>query len=114
MGFTARQTILLVSTFLLAKCVRENEVLELIALGKTTKEIAAVLEISHRTVGAHRSSIRNKLHIHTTIGLVRCALLRDPAKEKLDLMEEEGKCTTNEENRTPIDTRTLREEGGPG
>ena len=40
---------------------REREVLQLVAEGKTTKEIAVILYISPKTVEAHRSNIGRKL-----------------------------------------------------
>src|SRR5947208_6615085 len=55
---------------------REREVLQLIAEGKTTKEIAALLEISFNTAESHRNRIMKKLIIHETAGLVRYAIRR--------------------------------------
>ena len=43
--------------------MRETEIANLIRLGKTTKEIAAMLCLSERTVESHRASIRKKLGI---------------------------------------------------
>ena len=42
--------------------VREQEVLTLIASGHPNKEIARILDISHRTVEAHRARIMEKMH----------------------------------------------------
>ena len=53
---------------------REREVLQLVAEGKTTKEIASVLGISVKTVESHRTRIMAKLNIHETAGLVRYAI----------------------------------------
>ncbi len=53
---------------------REREVLQLVAEGKTTKEIAATLGISFKTAESHRSRIMAKLDIHETAGLVRYAV----------------------------------------
>lgn len=53
---------------------RERQVLQLVAEGKTTKEIAAVLNISVKTAESHRASIMQKLEIHDTAGLVRYAI----------------------------------------
>jgi DNA-binding NarL/FixJ family response regulator len=50
---------------------REREVLQLIAEGKTTKEIARILSVSAKTAESHRSRIMEKLGIHNTAGLVR-------------------------------------------
>ena len=53
---------------------REREVLQLIAEGKTTKEVAATLGISFKTAETHRTRIMAKLDIHETAGLVRYAI----------------------------------------
>jgi DNA-binding NarL/FixJ family response regulator len=53
---------------------REREVLQLIAEGKTNKEIAAHLNLSVYTVDAHRGRIMEKLNLHSTGELVRFAL----------------------------------------
>ena len=53
---------------------RERQVLQLIAESKRTKEIAAMLEISAKTVETYRSRIMEKLGIHETAGVVRYAI----------------------------------------
>jgi two-component system response regulator NreC len=53
---------------------REREILQLIAEGYTSKEIAEDLFISRKTVENHRANIMNKLEIHDTAGLVRYAI----------------------------------------
>ncbi len=53
---------------------REREVLVGIAQGRTNKEIALDLGISHRTVETHRESLMRKLGIRTIAGLTRLAL----------------------------------------
>ena len=55
---------------------REREVLQLIAEGKTTKEVATILGISFNTAESHRNRIMKKLNIHETAGLVRYAIRR--------------------------------------
>jgi two-component system response regulator NreC len=55
---------------------REREVLQLVAEGKTTKEIAGVLGLSVKTAESHRTRIMEKLDIHATAGLVRYAIRR--------------------------------------
>jgi DNA-binding CsgD family transcriptional regulator len=55
---------------------RERQVLQLVAEGKTTKEIAALLGISIKTAESHRANIMDKLDIHDTAGLVRYAIRR--------------------------------------
>jgi DNA-binding NarL/FixJ family response regulator len=57
-----------------ALTAREREVLAGVAQGRTNKEIAAALGISHRTVETHRESLMRKLGIHTVAGLTRFAL----------------------------------------
>jgi DNA-binding NarL/FixJ family response regulator len=53
---------------------REREVLQMIAEGKTNKEIATVLNLSVYTVDAHRGRIMEKLNMHTATDLVRFAV----------------------------------------
>jgi len=53
---------------------REREVLQLVAEGHTSKEIASVLDVSVKTAETHRANIMNKLDIHETAGLVRYAI----------------------------------------
>ena len=55
---------------------REREVLQLVAEGKTTKEVATLLGISAKTAESHRTNIMEKLDIHDTAGLVRYAIRR--------------------------------------
>jgi DNA-binding NarL/FixJ family response regulator len=53
---------------------RQREILQMIAEGKNTKEIAATLEISVKTVEAHRLQLMARLNIHDVAGLVRYAI----------------------------------------
>jgi len=53
---------------------RERQVLQLVAEGKTTKEIAAILGVSVKTSESHRTRVMHKLGIHTAAGLVRYAI----------------------------------------
>lgn len=53
---------------------REREVLQLVAEGKTNKEVAAILQISVFTVDAHRGRIMEKLNVHNVNELVRFAV----------------------------------------
>jgi DNA-binding NarL/FixJ family response regulator len=53
---------------------REREVLQLVAEGKTTKEIASLLGVTFKTAESHRAHIMDKLNIHETAGLVRYAV----------------------------------------
>jgi DNA-binding NarL/FixJ family response regulator len=53
---------------------RQREILQMIAEGKNTKEIAFTLEISIKTVEAHRLQLMARLDIHDVPGLVRYAI----------------------------------------
>lgn len=53
---------------------REREVLQLIAEGRTSREVAASLGISATTVKSHRNHIMEKLDIHDKAGLTRYAI----------------------------------------
>jgi DNA-binding NarL/FixJ family response regulator len=53
---------------------REREVLQMLAEGKTNKEIAVTLNLSVYTVDAHRGRIMEKLNVHSINELVRFAL----------------------------------------
>ena len=53
---------------------RENEVLQLIAESMATKQIAAELNLSIKTVEKHRQDLMNKLNIHNIAGLTRYAI----------------------------------------
>ena len=55
---------------------REREVGQRIAEGQTTKEIAAALGLSVKTVESHRINLMRKLDIHETATLVRYAIRR--------------------------------------
>jgi len=53
---------------------REREVLQMLAEGKTNKEIAVTLNLSVYTVDAHRGRIMEKLNVHSINELVRFAV----------------------------------------
>jgi DNA-binding NarL/FixJ family response regulator len=53
---------------------REREILQLVAEGNSTKEIAATLGISAKTVDNHRTNLMRKLNIHDVASLTRHAL----------------------------------------
>jgi len=53
---------------------RQREVLQLIAEGHTTKEIARTLHLSDKTVETHRMQLMERLDIHDVAGLVRYAI----------------------------------------
>ena len=54
--------------------VRERQVLQLIAEGKSTKETATLLGITVKTAESHRTRLMQKLDIHETASLVRYAV----------------------------------------
>ena len=53
---------------------RELQVLRLVAVGRTIKEIAAELALSEKTIGTYRSRISEKLGLSTNVELARYAL----------------------------------------
>lgn len=53
---------------------REKQVLQLIAQGKSNKEIAAILDLSVNTVSVHRANLMEKMNIHRTAELVLFAI----------------------------------------
>jgi DNA-binding NarL/FixJ family response regulator len=53
---------------------REREIVQLLAEGRTNKQIAASLEISTKTVETHRSSLMRKLNLHSVGELTRYAI----------------------------------------
>jgi DNA-binding NarL/FixJ family response regulator len=56
--------------------VRERQVLQLIAEGRSTKDVASLLGISVKTAESHRTRLMQKLDIHETASLVRYAVRR--------------------------------------
>jgi two-component system response regulator NreC len=54
--------------------LRERQVLQLIAEGKSTKNVASLLGISVKTAESHRTRLMQKLDIHETASLVRYAV----------------------------------------
>jgi DNA-binding NarL/FixJ family response regulator len=53
---------------------RQREILQLLAEGRNTKEIASDLDISVKTVESHRLQLMERLNIHDVPGLVRYAV----------------------------------------
>src|ERR1700736_1888760 len=66
---------------------RQREIVQLIAEGKSTKEIAFLLKISVKTVEAHRAQLMERLVIHDVAGVVRYAM-------RMGLVPPEGKPET--------------------
>jgi DNA-binding NarL/FixJ family response regulator len=59
-----------------ALTLRERQVLQLIAEGKSTRDVASLLFISVKTAETHRTRLMQKLDIHETASLVRYAIRR--------------------------------------
>lgn len=53
---------------------RQRDILPLVASGQTNREIAAVLEISVRTVEVHRFNLIRRLNVRNVVQLLRRAL----------------------------------------
>lgn len=53
---------------------REREIVQLLAEGKSSKQVASVLGISVKTAETHRSNIMRKLELHSVSELVRYAV----------------------------------------
>ena len=53
---------------------RQREILQLIAEGQNTKQIAEILKVSPKTIEYHRMKLMGCLNIHDVPGLVRFAL----------------------------------------
>jgi NarL family two-component system response regulator LiaR len=53
---------------------RQREILQLVAEGKSTKEIAAALDLSVKTVETHRARLMERLGIHDLPSLIRLAM----------------------------------------
>lgn len=72
---TAKDALKEISTYkILDLTHREKEVLQLIAEGKTSKEISHIMHISLKTVEKHRHGIKEKLNIHSTAQLTKFAI----------------------------------------
>jgi DNA-binding NarL/FixJ family response regulator len=53
---------------------REREVLQLLAEGKSTKQIAARLQVSSKTIDTHRQQLMTKLGVHSIAELTKYAI----------------------------------------
>jgi DNA-binding NarL/FixJ family response regulator len=78
---------------------RQREVLQLIAEGRTMKEIASILHISQRTVETHKYDMMEDLGIQTTAALIQYAL-------RLKLTEGDRAQNPTGEERANFKTRT--------
>ena len=56
---------------------REREILQLIAEGYTTKEIAQKLVVSVKTADTHRNNLMHKLNVHNVAGLMKVAIANE-------------------------------------
>ena len=65
--------------------MRENEVLKLTAEGNSVKEIASMLELSAKTVDAHKVNLMRKLRIHNKAQLVQYAFQNQILKVMYDV-----------------------------
>ena len=54
--------------------IRQREVLQLLAEGKDTNEIASLLQVSVKTVETHRRNVMNKLGVHSVAELTKYAI----------------------------------------
>ena len=53
---------------------REKEVLQLIAEGKTNKDVASLLNLSPQTIESHRANLMQKLGLHSTADIILYAV----------------------------------------
>ena len=60
---------------------RQREVLQLVAEGNTSKEIAQLLGVSPKTVETHRMDLMQRLDVHDVAGLVRYAMKHGLARD---------------------------------
>ncbi len=61
---------------------REREVLQLVAEGRTNREIAGLLGVTLKTVDTHRTRLMHKLDLHDTAALTRFAMRRGLISEE--------------------------------
>jgi DNA-binding NarL/FixJ family response regulator len=54
--------------------LREREVLQLLSEGKSTKDIAGLLNVSVKTVESHRKQVMDKLDLHSVAELTKYAI----------------------------------------
>jgi len=54
--------------------LRHRETLYLVAQGKTSKEIAVMMDVTAKTVEKHRTDLMRRLRVHNTAELVRCSI----------------------------------------
>jgi len=81
---------------------RESEVLQLVAEGYSSKQIAAQLSIGNKAVEKHRREIMHKLDIHSIAGLTRYALTTGMI-ENLTVEEKTGRQAQQSDQQTGCD-----------
>jgi len=72
--YLRRSDILEAGTVHATLTAREREVIQLLAEGKSNKEVSSALAISVKTVEAHRANVMRKLHLRSVSELVRYAI----------------------------------------
>jgi two-component system response regulator NreC len=72
--YHVRNSLLAQSSAFSVLTARERQILQLLAEGKNTKQMAASFKVSIKTVEAHRKHIMKKLNIHSVSGLTKYAL----------------------------------------
>jgi DNA-binding NarL/FixJ family response regulator len=73
-GFVSGRPVAVASTAPAELGAREREVVQLLAEGKTSKDVARALHISVQTVDTHRRNIMSKLKIHSISSLTKYAI----------------------------------------
>jgi DNA-binding NarL/FixJ family response regulator len=56
---------------------RQREIVQLLAEGKSSKEVAAVLNLSVKTIETHRANIMKRLNLHSVVELIHYAIRND-------------------------------------
>jgi DNA-binding NarL/FixJ family response regulator len=74
---------------------REHQVLRLIADGKTSKDIAALLELGEQTVRSYRKTLMKKLGVNNVAGLTQMALSTGLTQWKPDQRSKQGRIFSN-------------------
>jgi DNA-binding NarL/FixJ family response regulator len=85
---------------------REKQVIQLLAEGKSTKEVASLLDLSVKTAETHRSNIMSKLGLHSVSELVLYAVRNNIVQAFSGSPEAEPASATvsSEDPKTPSDT----------
>jgi DNA-binding CsgD family transcriptional regulator len=81
---------------------REREIVQLLAEGKSSKDVAVALGISVKTAETHRANIMRKLELHSVSELVRYAI-------KNQIIEALTLCDPGSPRPNPADLRPLKQ-----